>query len=416
MTIATAEALPDLHPHTGLSAAWTDRYTSSLMNTFGPPKRVFVRGEGAQLWDADGNRYLDLFAGIAVNTLGHAHPLIVQAVTAQLTTLGHVGNFFATAPQIALAERLIQLLDAPQARVYFCNSGTEANEAAFKLSRLTGRTKLVATEGGFHGRTIGALALTGKPAIRAPFEPLPGEVTFVPFGDTAALEAAIDDETAAFIVEPIQGEKGVEPAPPGYLTAARRITERHGALLMLDEVQTGIARTGTWFRYQAEAAQNGGWQPDVISLAKGLGGGLPIGATIALGRAAELFTPGTHGSTFGGNPVACAAGLAVLYAIERDGLLENVNVVGARLRDGILGLDHPAVAGVRGAGLLLAIELRDPIAPALADAALNAGFIVNPVNPQAIRLAPPLILTAAQADEFLAALPALLDPFTPGSN
>jgi acetylornithine aminotransferase len=416
MTIATAEALPDLQPHTGLSSAWTDRYTSSLMNTFGPPKRVFVRGEGAQIWDADGNRYLDLFAGIAVNALGHAHPLIVQAVTAQLTTLGHVGNFFATAPQIALAERLIQLVDAPQARVYFCNSGTEANEAAFKLSRLTGRTKLVATEGGFHGRTIGALALTGKPAIREPFEPLPGEVTFVPYGDTAALEAAIDDETAAFIVEPIQGEKGVEPAPPGYLTAARRITERHGALLILDEVQTGIARTGTWFRYQAEAAQNGGWQPDVISLAKGLGGGLPIGASIALGRAAELFTPGAHGTTFGGNPVACAAGLAVLYAIERDGLLDNVNTVGARLRAGVLALNHPAVAGVRGAGLLLAIELREAVAPALADAALNAGFIVNPVNPQAIRLAPPLILTAAQADEFLAALPALLDPFTSGSN
>jgi len=416
MTIATAEALPDLHPHTGLSAALTDRYTSSLMNTFGPPKRVFVRGEGAQLWDADGNRYLDLFAGIAVNALGHAHPLIVQAVTAQLTTLGHVGNFFATAPQIALAERLIQLVDAPQARVYFCNSGTEANEAAFKLSRLTGRTKLVATDGGFHGRTMGALALTGKPAIREPFEPLPGEVTFVPYGDTTALEAAIDDETAAFIVEPIQGEKGVEPAPPGYLTAARRITERHGALLTLDEIQTGIARTGTWFRYQAEAARNGGWQPDVISLAKGLGGGLPIGASIALGRAAELFTPGAHGTTFGGNPVACAAGLAVLYAIERDGLLENVNAVAARLRDGILALGHPAVAGVRGAGLLLAVELHEAVAPALADAALNAGFIVNPVNPQAIRLAPPLILTAAQADEFLAALPALLDPFTPGSN
>ena len=293
---------------------------------------------------------------------------------------------------------------------------TEANEAAFKLSRLTGRTRLVATEGGFHGRTMGALALTGKPAIRAPFEPLPGEVTFVPFGDVAALEAAIDDRTAAFIVEPIQGEKGVEPAPPGYLTAARRITERHGALLMLDEVQTGIARTGTWLRYQAEATHNGDWQPDVISLAKGLGGGLPIGACIALGRAAELFTPGAHGSTFAGNPVACAAGLAVLYAIERDGLLENVEAVGTRLRDGILALDHPAVAGVRGAGLLLAVELREAVAPALADAALAAGFIVNAVNPQAIRLAPPLILTAAQADEFLAALPALLDPFTPGSN
>ncbi len=416
MTIATAEALPELQPASGLSAAWTARYTSSLMNTFGPPKRVFVRGEGAQLWDADGNRYLDLFAGIAVNTLGHAHPLIVQAVTAQLTTLGHVGNFYATAPQIALAERLVALVGDPSARVYFCNSGTEANEAAFKLSRLTGRTKLVATEGGFHGRTIGALALTGKPAIREPFEPLPGEVTFVPYGDLPALEAAIDDETAAFIVEPIQGERGVEPAPPGYLTAARAITAEHGALLMLDEVQTGIARTGTWFRYQDEAGRDGGWQPDVISLAKGLGGGLPIGATIALGRAAELFTPGAHGTTFGGNPMACAAGLAVLYAIERDGLLDNVAAVGARLRDGILALGHPAVAGVRGAGLLLAIGLAEPVSAAFADAALQAGFIVNAVTPTAIRLAPPLILTAGQADEFLAALPALLGPLTPGSN
>ncbi|MBS2965588.1 acetylornithine transaminase [Actinocrinis puniceicyclus] len=416
MTIATAEALPDLNPHSGLSQVWTERYTGALMNTFGPPKRVFVRGEGAQLWDADGNRYLDLFAGIAVNALGHAHPLVVQAVTAQLTTLGHVGNFFATAPQIALAERLIGLVGARDARVYFCNSGTEANEAAFKISRLTGRTRIVATEGGFHGRTMGALALTGKSALRAPFEPLPGEVTFVPFGDTAALEAAIDEETAAFIVEPIQGERGVEPAPPGYLTAARRITERHGALLILDEVQTGIARTGTWFRYQAEAREHGGWQPDVISLAKGLGGGLPIGASIALGRAAELFTPGSHGTTFGGNPVACAAGLAVLYGIERDDLLGNVQTIGARLHDGILALDNPALAGVRGAGLLLAVELREAVAPALAEAALNAGFIVNPVTPQAIRLAPPLILTAAQADEFLAVLPRLLDQLTPGSD
>ncbi len=416
MTIATAEALPDLQPHNGLSKAWTERYTSSLMNTFGPPKRVFVRGEGAQLWDADGNRYLDLFAGIAVNALGHAHPLIVQAVTAQLTTLGHVGNFYATAPQIALAERLVHLVGAHDARVYFCNSGTEANEAAFKLSRLTGRTKIVSTEGGFHGRTLGALALTGKAAIREPFEPLPGDVVFVPYGDIAALEAAIDDETAAFIVEPIQGEKGVEPAPPGYLTAAREITDRHGALLILDEIQTGIGRTGTWFRYQVEAAQNGGWQPDVISLAKGLGGGLPIGACIALGRAAGLFTPGAHGTTFGGNPVACAAGLAVLYAIERDNLLENVSAVGARLREGILALKHPAVVGVRGAGLLLAIELAEPTAAAVAEAALDAGFIVNPVNPQAVRLAPPLILTAAQADEFLAALPDLLDASTTGRN
>jgi len=416
MTIATAEALPDLHPHTGLSAAWTERYTRSLVNTFGPPKRVFVRGEGAQLWDADGRRYLDLFAGIAVNALGHAHPLVVQAVTAQLTTLGHVSNFFGTAPQIALAERLVRLTGAPEAKVSFCNSGAEANEAAFKLARLTGRTKVVATEGGFHGRTMGALALTGKPAIRDPFLPLPGEVVFVPYGDTAALQAAVDDQTAAFIVEPVQGEGGVLPAPPGYLTAARAITEQHSALLILDEVQTGVGRTGTWFRYQAESERNGGWQPDVISLAKGLGGGLPIGAAIALGRAANLFIPGAHGSTFAGNPVACAAGLAVLYAIERDGLLENTAAVGARLRDGILALGHPAVTEVRGAGLLLAFELATPTAAALADAALDAGFIVNAVTPRAIRLAPPLNLAAAQAEEFLAALPALLDSSTLGSS
>ncbi|HEY3867566.1 MAG TPA: acetylornithine transaminase [Actinocrinis sp.] len=403
---ANAEALPALRAHSGLSAAWTERYSNVLVNAFGPPKRIFVRGEGAVLWDADGRRYLDLFAGIAVNALGHAHPLVVQAVTAQLTTLGHVSNFYATAPQIALAERLVDLVGG-DAKVFFCNSGTEANEAAFKLSRLTGRTKVVATEGGFHGRTMGALALTGKPAIQEPFRPLPGDVTFVPFGDTAALEAALGGDTAAFIVEPVQGERGVLPAPPGYLTAARELTERHGALLILDEVQTGVGRTGGWFAYQREAAANGGWRPDVISLAKGLGGGLPLGASIALGRAADLLTPGAHGTTFGGNPVACAAGLAVLHAIDRDDLLDNAVTIGAQLRDGIP--EHPAVAQVRGGGLLLAIELTAPVAQRLADAALDAGFIVNAVTPTAIRLAPPLTLTPAQAAEFLAALPALLD-------
>ncbi|HEU5332866.1 MAG TPA: acetylornithine transaminase [Actinocrinis sp.] len=415
MTIATAEALPALRPHTGLSEAWTERYTNALMNTFGPPKRVFVRGEGAQLWDADGRRYLDLFAGIAVNSLGHAHPLVVQAVTAQLTTLGHVGNFYGTAPQIALAERLVDLVGG-DARVFFCNSGAEANEAAFKLSRLTGRTKVVATEGGFHGRTMGSLALTGKPAIREPFLPLPGEVTFVPFGDAAALAAAVDDQTAAFIVEPVQGERGVLPAPPGYLTSAREITARHGALLILDEVQTGIGRTGAWFAYQPEAAASGGWRPDVISLAKGLGGGLPLGASIALGPAARLFQPGAHGTTFGGNPVACAAGLAVLHGIERDGLLAHVTALGALLREGVLALDHPAVFQVRGAGLLLAVELTTATAARLADAALDAGFVVNAVTPTAVRLAPPLILTEDQVRAFLAALPALLDLCTDGST
>ena len=415
---ASAEALPTVRTHSGLSETWTERYTAALMNTYGPPKRVFVRGEGAQIWDADGRRYLDMFAGIAVNTLGHAHPLIVQAVTAQLTTLGHVSNFFATAPQIALAEHLAELVrgepaegtgDAAGAeeldvRVFFCNSGTEANEAAFKLSRLTGRTKVVSTINGFHGRSMGALALTGKPAIQEPFRPLPGEVVFVPYGDIAALEAAIDQDTAAFFVEPVQGEGGVQPAPAGYLRAARELTARHGALLVVDEVQTGIGRTGRWFGYQ-----EAGIVPDVISLAKGLGGGLPIGASIAVGPAAQLLGPGSHGTTYGGNPIACAAGLAVLYAIERDGLLANVEKVGALLRAGILATGHPLIAGVRGAGLLLGVELTAEVAPQLADAALAAGFIVNAVRPDTLRLAPPLILTEAQAEEFCQALPAILD-------
>jgi acetylornithine/N-succinyldiaminopimelate aminotransferase len=407
---ARAEGLPEVQAHGGLSAEWTARYSSVLMNTFGPPKRVFVRGEGVYLWDADGRRYLDLFAGIAVNALGHGHPLIVNAVTAQLTTLGHVGNFFATTPQVALAERLVSLAGS-DARVYFANSGTEANEAAFKLTRLTGRTKVVSTVGGFHGRTMGALALTGKPGIREPFEPLPAGVEFVPFGDVEALEAAIDDETAAFFVEPIQGEAGVLPAPPGYLAAARELTARHGALLVFDEVQTGIGRTGEWFAFQHD-----GVRPDVLTLAKGLGGGLPIGACLAFGPAKELFVPGSHGSTFGGNPIACAAGLAVLYAIERDGLLSRAREVGARLSEGIEALGHPAVAEVRGAGLLLAIRLRAERAAAVSDAALDAGFIVNAVNPAAVRIAPPLILTADQADEFLAALPKLLDHAVEGTG
>jgi acetylornithine aminotransferase len=396
---------------------WTERYSSALMNTFGPPKRVLVRGEGPYVWDADGRRYLDLLGGIAVNSLGHAHPLIVQAVTTQLTTLGHISNFFASAPQIVLAERLVELLggtaSAPagegnQVRVFFCNSGTEANEAAFKASRRTGRTRVVSAEGSFHGRTMGALALTGQAGKREPFEPLPGDVTFVPYGDAAALEAAIDDDTAALILEPILGELGVIPAPPGYLAAAREITARHGALLILDEVQTGIGRTGDWFAHTKT-----GIVPDIVTLAKGLGGGLPIGACIGIGPAAELLGPGQHGSTFGGNPVVCAAGLAVLHAIERDDLLAHVRDVSAHIVTSVAALDHPALAGTRGEGLLLAITLTGPYAAAFVDAALEAGFIVNNPAPDAIRLAPPLTLTTAQVDEFLAALPALLDAAVP---
>ncbi|HEX5994895.1 MAG TPA: acetylornithine transaminase [Jiangellales bacterium] len=382
--------------------AWQDRYDGALMTTFGRPARMLVRGAGCYVWDVDGRRYLDLLGGLAVNSLGHAHPLLTSAITAQLATLGHISNFFASGPQIALAERLICLVGGSGARVFFTNSGAEANETAFKMARRTGRSKIVAAEGGFHGRTMGALALTGKPAIRAAFEPMPPGVVHVPYGDAAALANAVDRDTAAVVLEPIQGEAGVRVPPPEYLAVAREITNRHGALLILDEVQTGIGRTGEWFAFH-----RAGIVPDVVTLAKGLGGGLPIGACVGVGPAADLLGPGTHGSTFGGNPVAAAAGLAVLHAIERDGLLASVRRVGARLRAGVPA--HPMLAGVRGEGLLLAIELAEPVAGAVARAALEAGFIVNAVTPAAIRLAPPLILTDDQAQDFLAALPGILD-------
>jgi acetylornithine aminotransferase len=403
-----------LGPEGGSGAAWAQRYGTALMNTFGPPQRVLVRGEGCYVWDADGKRYLDLLAGIAVNALGHAHPLLVSAVTAQLATLGHVSNFFATAPQIALAERLLALLHAPPgSKVFFCNSGAEAVEAAVKLSRRTGRSGLVAAEGAFHGRTMGALALTHKPAYRAPFEPLPGRVVHVPFGDVDALSAAVDDTVAAVVLEPVQGEAGVRPAPPGYLAHARGVTRAAGALLVLDEVQTGIGRTGAWFAHQHAhlgGGPDGPVVPDVVTLAKGLGGGIPIGALVAFGdHPATLLGPGQHGTTFGGNPVAAAAALATLHVVERDGLVEHAATVGARLRAGIEGLGHPLVAGTRGEGLLLAVRLAAPVAARTAAALLDAGFVVNAVAPDALRLAPPLILTAEQADSFVAALPAALD-------
>jgi acetylornithine/N-succinyldiaminopimelate aminotransferase len=392
------------------STRWLDRYAQSVMATYGRPQRVLVRGEGCWVWDADGRRYLDLLGGIATTSLGHAHPLLVSTVTAQLATLGHVSNFFATAPQVALAERLLEILEAPPgAAVFFCNSGGEANEAAFKMSRRTGRTRLVAAEGAFHGRTMGALALTHKPAYREPFAPLPGDVTHVPYGDVDALRAAVDDTVAAVVLEPIQGEAGVRPAPEGYLQAAREVTSAHDALLVLDEVQTGIGRTGAWFAHSRH-----GIRPDVVTVAKGLGAGIPIGAAIALNeRAASLLGAGQHATTYGGNPVSSAAGLAVLHAIERDDLLANVRRVGSRLCDGILDLGHPLVDSVRGEGLLLAVALSAPLAADVAEAALDRGFIVNAVTPDAVRLAPALVLTAEQADSFVAALPGILDAARP---
>jgi acetylornithine aminotransferase len=404
MTELMPPELSDLSTTAGTGAALTERYTHSLMNTFGPPKKILVRGEGAYLWDADGKKYLDLLGGLAVNSLGHAHPFVVSAVTSQLTTLGHVSNFFASAPQIALAEKLLSLIDAPGGKVFFTNSGTEANEAAFKITRKTGRTKIVSTVGAFHGRTMGALAITWKPAYREQFAPLPGDVTFVPYGDAAALEAAVDDETAAVVLEPIQGENGIVVPPAGYLQAARRITSEHGALLWIDEIQTGIGRTGDWFAFQAE-----GIVPDLVTVAKGLGAGIPIGACLGFGAAAELLQPGNHGTTFGGNPVASIAGLAVLTVIERDGLLANVSAVGNHLATAVEALDHPLIAGVRGRGLLLAIELTQPVSDQVAALALEAGFVINNPIPDALRLAPPYILTKADADSFVAALPGLLD-------
>ncbi|MFE4633145.1 acetylornithine transaminase [Streptomyces sp. NPDC056773] len=381
-----------------------DRWRAVVMDTYGTPPLALVRGEGSTVWDDSGRAYTDFTGGIAVNTLGHAHPAVVAAVQDQITRLGHVSNLFVSEPPVALAERLLGLLGRP-GRVFFANSGTEAVEAAFKIARRTGRPHLVTTEGGFHGRTMGALALTGQPAKREPFLPLPGEVTYVPYGDTGALRAAVTDRTAAVVLEPVQGEAGVVPAPGGYLRAAREITRAAGSLLVLDEVQTGIGRTGHWFAHQAEPDVD----PDVMTLAKGLGGGLPIGATVAFGPAAELLTPGQHGSTFGGNPVSCAAALAVLEAIEAEGLLAHVVRVGERLRGGIEALKHPLVREVRGAGLLLGVVLAEPVAARVQQAAQEAGFLVNAAGPGVVRLAPALTLTEGQAEALVAALPAILD-------
>jgi acetylornithine/N-succinyldiaminopimelate aminotransferase len=386
-----------------MSPSTIERYGRAVMNTYGPPRRVFVRGEGCYVWDEDGRRYLDLLGGLAVNVLGHGHPALTTAVTDQLRTLGQVSNFFATPPQVALAERLLEVSGVQGGRVFFANSGTEALEAAFKMARRTGRPKMVAADGGFHGRTMGALALTGKLAIREPFEPLPGGVVHVPYGDPDALAAAVDADTAGVVLEPIQGEAGVRVPPAGYLIAAREIASRHGALLVLDEVQTGVGRTGEWFAYQHD-----GVLPDVVTVAKGLGGGFPIGACLGFGPAVDLLGPGSHGSTFGGNPVASAAGLAVLDTVDRDGLLDNASKVGDQIRRGVETLGHPLVAGIRGRGLLLAVELTRPVAAQAAGAALDAGFILNPVSLAALRLAPPLVLTGDQAGAFVDALPSVL--------
>jgi acetylornithine/N-succinyldiaminopimelate aminotransferase len=411
------------------------RFAAALMPNYGVPPVAIGRGSGCRVWDPDGREYLDLIAGIAVSSLGHAHPALIEAVTRQVAQVAHTSNLFLHEREIELAEKLLGLLGGttppdppahggipalhtprpprpplPDGRVFFANSGTEANEAAIKLVRRCqgpDRPVIVAAEHGFHGRTMGSLALTGKASIREPFGPFGLTVRFVPFGDAAALRAALGPDCAAAFLEPALGEGGVVPAPEGYLRAAREACDEAGALLVIDEIQSAIGRTGAWFAHQAE-----GVRPDVLTLAKGLGGGLPIGACVGFGRCGNGFAKGDHGSTFGGNPVACAAALAVLDTIERDGLLAQVTAVGERLTAGLEAIRHPLVAGVRGRGLWLAIALTAARAADLEAAARHAGFLVNAVQPDAIRLAPPLILSPAEADEFLAAWPAILDQET----
>lgn len=401
-------------PHTDRTgnARWGRRYADAVMNTFGTPGRTLVRGVGTRVWDADGTEYLDLLGGIAVNCLGHAHPAIIEAVSTQLATLGHISNFFTSPAQVRLAEELIALTlpqaDPTTCRVFLANSGTEANEAAFKIARRHGggqRPRVLALEHSFHGRTMGALALTHKAAYREPFEPLPGGVEFVPAGDLPALQAAMGPDVAALIVEPIQGEAGVRPLPTGYLQAARRLTHDAGALLIVDEVQTGMARTGAWMAHHAQAP---GTVPDVVTLAKGLGGGMPVGAVVATGRAATLLGPGQHGTTFGGNPVACAAALAVIDTIRSEGLVDRAAALGQRWAGELAQV--PGVAEVRGAGLLIGVGLEAAVGPASQVAAdlANRGFIVNAPNPQTIRLAPPLILADQEADALTGALAAVV--------
>jgi acetylornithine/N-succinyldiaminopimelate aminotransferase len=377
------------------------RWSAVMMGNYRTPPVALARGAGATVWDVDGAEYTDLLGGIATTILGHAHPKVVEAISAQAGTLGHVSNLAMHEPGLRLAERLLELAGRP-GRVFFCNSGAEANEAAFKISRLTGRPEVVTAVGSFHGRTMGALALTGQPGKADAFAPLPGGVRHVPYGDVDALQ--LSDRTAMVLLEPMLGEGGVLPAPPGYLAGAATAARSAGALFAVDEVQTGTGRTGHWFASQAD-----GLQPDVITLAKALGGGLPLGATLAFGAAADLMTAGSHGSTFGGNPIAAAAALAVLDTIRDEGLLERAKEIEHRFTAGIDDLGHPGIAGVRGRGALLGVVLTAPVAAGLEAALRSAGFLTNAVAADVVRLAPPLVVTDAQVDAFVAALPGALD-------
>ncbi|MDQ1514044.1 MAG: acetylornithine/N-succinyldiaminopimelate aminotransferase [Microbacteriaceae bacterium] len=392
-----------------MKSDWRERQAHDLVASYAPALRLLVRGEGCWVEDDEGNRYLDFLGGIAVNSLGHAHPVIVEAASRQAALMVHVSNYFVTPPQLELAERLKRITGAgEEGRVYFGNSGAEANEAAFKLARRHGdgrRNRILALKNAFHGRTMGALALTGKPALREPFEPMVSGVEHLD-STVEALDAAMRDDVTALIVEPIKGETGVVPLPEGYLRAARELTARHGALLIVDEIQTGIGRTGKWFDHQWE-----GIVPDAITLAKGVAGGIPLGAMVTFGAASRLFQRGDHGSTFGGNPFASTIANAVLGEIERAGLIENAARRGAEIRAAVLGLGSSLVTEVRGRGLLIGIGTTADAAPAIAAAALERGLIVNAINPTSIRIAPPLIVgdeeIAAFTERFGSALAAV---------
>lgn len=404
---------------------WLGEYSRVHMNVFGTPLRVMDHGQGTRIWDVDGNEYLDFLAGIAVNSLGYAHPAWVQAVSAQAAKVAHTSNYFATEPQIELAARLVKLAGAPEgSHVYFGNSGTEGNEAALKLAKLYGRTlpgaapeiggkpaRIIALTHGFHGRTLGALSATWKPAIRTPFEPLVPNIEFVEAGDPMALYEAFGQTglgrygkgpVAAVIMELIQGEAGVRPLGADYVAKVRAMCDANDALLIIDEVQTGIGRTGAWFAFQREDL-SGGITPDIVTFAKGVAGGFPMGGMIAFGeKLSALFSPGTHGSTFAGNPLAASAALATLDVIEQEGLIANAEARGEQLRQGIMASGNPLFEYVRGRGLLNAIQLTHPCAHAAMNWALEHGLIVNAVAPDALRLAPPLIVSEQDVDEAIA--------------
>jgi acetylornithine/N-succinyldiaminopimelate aminotransferase len=387
---------------------WQQRFDRRLMRSMSMPLAKLDRGKGARVWDAEGNEYLDFLAGIAVNSLGHAHPVFVEAVSTQAARLAHVSNYFTTEPALELAERLTRLAGAgDEGRAWFGNSGAEANEAAFKLARLNNsggaRTRVLSLVDAFHGRTMGSLALTGKPHMREAFEPLPGGVEHIE-ATIDVLEASLDDAVAALFIEPIQGEAGVVELPDGFLVAARELTHRHGALLIVDEIQTGAGRTGEWFAFQ-----HAGITPDAITVAKGIGGGFPIGALVTFGHASSLYSKGQHGSTFGGNPLATAVANAVLGEIERAGLVENAAVRGREIRERVGGLGSPLVAEMRGRGLLIGIGLTEPVAIRVVAEAMRGGLIVNAANDSTIRMAPPLTIDGADVDEFVERFSRALD-------